>query len=110
MKRCEALWTISWFAMDALWMNDMLSASHVLAILGVIPAIVLSFKLTDPKELTAHYATSSWYLMNCCWMASDWTEEWKSVAVMFMWLGISLILLMAVAERDAFAYFRRFRK
>lgn len=110
-KTLEILWTVTWFAMDACWMNGFLGAAHVLAAIGVL----LSSRIwingdDDPAVEAAHLATSCWFIMNSCWMMSESTPAWKEAANLFMCGGAVFMVATAIIDRDALAYFRRLRK
>jgi len=104
--------TISWFAMDACWMNGQLEAAHALAALSLLLMMVTGFIIHRQGDVNAeigHMAATSWLMMNACWMTSEWLPFFKEVAQVFMILGIVLIVMLGVMNRDALAYFRRFR-
>lgn len=110
-KTFEICWTIVWFAMDACWMNDLFTAAHVLAVIGVI----LSSRIwinggDDPAVEAAHMATSCWFIMNSFWMMSESRPVWKEAANLFMLFGALFMVITAIIDRDALAYFRRLRK
>ena len=104
--------TISWFAMDACWMNGWLEAAHTLAALSLLLMMVTGIVLAKQEDKSmevAHMATTSWLMMNACWMTSEWLPFFKEIAQGFMVLGIVLIVVLGLMNRDALAYFRRFR-
>lgn len=111
-RTLETLWTVAWFAMDCCWMNGYLEVAHWLAAIGAF----LSYRIwinghgDDPAVEAAHIATSCWFLMNSCWMMSEWDIEWKEAGNLFMCGGVVFMLMLAVMDRDALAYFRRLRK
>ena len=111
LTRFESAMTIAWFAMDCCWMNDLLTAAHVLgAIGGVLAWRIWMMIEDDPIVQGSHMATMSWFMMNFFWMASEWTPAYKELANVFMAFGSFMVIIVAVMEKDALAYFRRFSR
>ncbi len=111
MKRIiENIGIIFWMAMDAFWMNDLITLSKVSAIIALI--LLALCKPKQKEDLPSYFATLSWLGMNTAWMMHDSTGQSVFYIGQNIFLIFAILSLILIFRSDIgrIKNIRRFKK
>lgn len=110
-KFIDTIGSCLWFVMDASWMFGL----KIISVMLVLPCVVLALagfwqpRLTFSKGIV-NSALCCWLLMNVFWMLNDFhVMDGMTYAKSFFALGMTLILVTLIHDRNKLSSFRRFK-